>query len=54
MRDGGYAVSYKMHSELTKKQLIELCLARLKRINDLSYELRVLRSNNLEERVNNE
>ena len=45
MLDGGYAKSIEMHSRLTKKQLVDLCVARLKEINDLQHELRVLKTN---------
>jgi len=43
MNDGGYTQSIEMHQKLTKKQLVELCVKRLKTINDLRHELRILK-----------
>jgi len=51
MSDGGYAKSIEMHSRLTKKQLVELCVNRLKEINDLRHELRILKANEAKDTV---
>jgi len=49
MSDEGYAKSIEMHSRLTKKHLVELCVMRLKEINNLKHELRVLKHGGKEE-----
>ena len=42
MEDGGYTQSIEMHQKLTKKQLVELCVQRLRTINDLRRENLIL------------